>query len=127
MDQGHAIPPITDCSIATLQLQAASADLRELAIRQISVSAWVVVVSLEQGDIAYLPALSIIQQSLQAGRSQSGPALISWEERGSVISNKERSWRNLQSAGNKIAFGLEKRLGNIKVYQWQSQLAGRTL
>ena len=83
------------------------------------------VASLEQGDILYLPALSIIQQALLPSTSQSGPALLNWEERGSVISNQDRSWRNLQSAGNKIAFGLERRLGHIKVYQWQSQVACR--
>ena len=82
------------------------------------------VVSLEQADIAYLPTISIIQESLLASSSQSGPAFIKWEEFGSVISNQDRSWRNLQSDGNKIAFGLEKRLGHIKVYQWQSQLSG---
>ena len=167
-----------------LWLQAESAELRDLAISQISVSAWVVVVSLEQANICYLPALSIIQQSLLSTRTHSGkslfnlpraklgfvppfldsskfylghlvkhkkyqkgppknpvpfvdpcspdfvrdklndwlppgPAQVHWEELGSVISNPDRSWRSLQSAGNKIAFGLEKRLGHLKVYQWQ--------
>ena len=83
-------------------------------------------VSLDQGDIFYLPTLTIIKQALLASKTQSGPASINWEERGSVISNQERSWRNLQSAGNRIAFGLEKRLGHVKVYQWQSQVAART-
>ena len=78
------------------------------------------VVSLDQANIAYLPTISIIKQSLRLGSEQSGPAFIKWEEQGSVISNQDRSWRDLQSDGNKIAFGLEKRLGHIKVYQWQS-------
>ena len=85
------------------------------------------VVSLDQGDIYYLPTLTIIQQSLLATRKRSGPARINWEELGWVISNQDRSWRNLQSGGNKIAFGLEKRLGHVKVYQWQAQLAARNI
>ena len=58
-------------------------------------------------------------------RKQSGPALLTWEESGSLICNKDRAWRNIHSAGNKIAFGLERKLGHIKVYQWQAQLAAR--
>ena len=82
------------------------------------------VASLQSGHILYLPSLSILHQ---AELSTTGPARINWEQCGSVISNQDRSWRNLQSAGNKIAFGLEKRLGHIKVYQWQSQPASRRL
>ena len=50
--------------------QAESPELAELKISHLSVSPWLVVASLEQGDILYLPALSIIQQALLPTRSR---------------------------------------------------------
>ena len=86
-----------------------------IRVTNIAVSDQLLVASLSDGTLFYIPTLRVLQESLL---SSTKPAIIDWETKASVIRNKELIWKSMESSGNKIVFGLQGRLGNIKIYQW---------
>ena len=100
-------------------IQSASSHNLNIRVKNIAVSDFLVVVSLSNGNIFYLPAIKIIEQSLL---STPEPAIINWDVSACTIYNTDQTWKNIDFSATNIVFGLEKRLGDIKILKWNKEL-----
>ena len=100
-------------------IQSASSHNLNIRVKNIAVSDFLVVVSLSNGNIFYLPAIKIIEQSLL---NTPEPAIINWDVSATMIFNTEQTWKNIDFSGSNLVFGLEKRLGDIKIFKWNQEL-----
>merc|ERR1719323_2499657 len=71
---------------------------------------------LSNSEIICLPLTSIMDEVVL---SRSETAVINWNTRGFQIENKELAWRSMTMSDDHLVFGLEKRLGDIKIFSFR--------
>ena len=112
---------VWDVNISTCLaiLQAASTDLLNITVKKIAVSDFLLVASLSNGNMFYMPVINIIEQSLL---TSSEPAIINWQVSAETITNTEQTWKNIDFSDKSIVFGLERKLGDIKIIRWDKSV-----
>ena len=96
-------------------IQSGSPDFNNIRVNNVAASDFLMVASLSNGNIFYIPVMEIIRQSLLAS---SEPAIINWQVAATLLSNTELTWKNIDFSRDNIVFGLEKKLGDIKIMTW---------
>ena len=85
-------------------------------VKDVCVSDFLVVAMLSNSEIICLPLTSIMDEVVL---SRSETAVINWNTRGFQIENKELAWRSMTMSDDHLVFGLEKRLGDIKIFSFR--------
>ena len=88
-------------------------------MKKIAVSDFLLVASLSNGNMFYMPVINIIEQSLL---TSSEPAIINWQVSAETITNTEQTWKNIDFSDKSIVFGLERKLGDIKIIRWDKSV-----
>ena len=109
---------VWDINISTCLaiIQSAAPDLLNINVKNIAVSDCLLVASLSNGNLFYMEVIKIIEQSLLTSTE---PAIINWQVSGTTIRNTEQIWKNIDFSDKSLVFGLERRLGDIKVIRWE--------
>ena len=95
---------------------------QNISIKNICVSDFLMVALLSNSMIICVPIKRIIEESVI---SNNEPAVINWDNSGDIIENNDRLWKNMSIVDDKFVFGLEKKLGDIKLYQWKDSKPSR--
>ena len=85
-------------------------------VKSICVTDFIMVGMLSTSQLISIPLKTILEHSLI---SRTEPAIINWSTTGFMIENTELSWKNMTMNDSRIVFGLEKKLGDIKMFHWQ--------
>ena len=96
--------------LATPAARAAS------SVTRLCVSSHQLVALLASSQLICVPLQLIVRESLA---SCGEPAVISWSSAGAVVENSDRAWKNMSMTDDRFVFGLEKKLGDIKLYHWK--------
>lgn len=85
-------------------------------IKNICVTDFIMVGMLSNSNLVCIALKTILDYSLVSGTE---PAIINWTTTGFLIENNELSWKNMSMVDNRLVFGLEKKLGDIKMFNWR--------
>ena len=50
---------------------------------------------------------------------------MNWDISADIIENNDQLWKNMSIVDDKFVFGLEKKLGDIKLYHWKNLKSSR--
>ena len=107
-----------NCSTCLAIIQPSNSLNSNCFVKNICSSDFIVLGMLSNSKIVILPIQSIIKESLKC---ENEPAIVNWETSSIQISNNDLVWKNMSLWDDKFVFGLEKKLGDIKVYKWLNE------
>lgn len=90
-----------------------------ILIKNICVTDFLIVGMLSSSQIICISLKTILEHSLI---SRTEPAIINWNTTGFMIENSELSWKNMALNDSRLVFGLEKKLGDIKMFKWNRRM-----
>ena len=90
-----------------------------ITVRDICVSDFQMIAMISNSELIVMPLMLIMKASLL---SITEPAIINWNTAATVLANRDQAWKNMSIGDQKFCFGLENKLGDIKLYQWKRKL-----
>jgi len=95
-----------------------------LSVRDLCVSDFLVVAMMSNGCILYWPLRELVKSNKD---SHSVPIEYNLETFAGIIENIEPLWKNLVLSDSRIAFGLEMKFGDVKLFNWSNKNVKRKL
>eukprot|EP00092_Neocalanus_flemingeri_P003024 GFUD01003233.1.p1 GENE.GFUD01003233.1~~GFUD01003233.1.p1 ORF type:complete len:485 (+),score=82.31 GFUD01003233.1:652-2106(+) len=96
-----------------------------LFVRNICVSDFLVVAMLSNGLILHWPLRKLLKINMEKPNT---PLHYNMETFAGIIENKEPPWKNIVLSESRIVFGLEMKLGDVKMFNWSNKkVKGKTM
>lgn len=89
-----------------------------IIVKDICVSEFQMIAMISNSDLIVIPLMLIMREAIL---SNSEPAIINWNMAAAVLGNKDLAWKNMAMGDQRFCFGLEKKLGDIKLYYWRQK------
>ena len=105
-------------SICLAIIQSGSQMSSNITVKDICVSKFQMIAMISNSDLIVIPLMLIMKESLL---SDSEPAIINWNKAALMLGNRDLAWKNMALGDQRFCFGLEKKLGDIKLYYWQQK------
>ena len=99
-------------------IQSGSQMSSNTTVKDICVSEFQMIAMISNSDLIVIPLMLIMKESLL---SDSEPAIINWNKAALMLGNRDLAWKNMALGDQRFCFGLEKKLGDIKLYYWQQK------
>jgi len=89
-----------------------------ITVKDICVSEFQMIAMISNSELMAIPLMLIMRE---ATLSSSEPAIINWNMAAAVLGNRDLAWKNMAMGDQRFCFGLEKKLGDIKLYFWRHE------